>query len=118
MQFFLYFLLEVVLVLTKKMNELELRVSKIEGTKPSGKEESAKPKEEEDDFDLFGSESEEDEKEDDEERKKLLDKYHEKKSKSKSQVFFFELSHRYGPMFTSQNVFLGASLTVNIVPKF
>ncbi|XP_065063197.1 elongation factor 1-delta-like isoform X2 [Rhopilema esculentum] len=77
---------QMVLMLTKKMNELELRVNKIEGTKPSVKEESAKPKEEDDDFDLFDSESEEDEKEDDTERKKLLEKYHEKKSKKPALV--------------------------------
>merc|ERR1712141_194270 len=70
--------------LTKRMGDLEVRMSKLEGKGAVEKEEkSAKPKDDDDDddFDLFGSDEEEDDKEDDDDRKKLLEKYHEKKAK-------------------------------------
>ena len=80
--------------LAKRMENVELRLAKVEGKSTVKEECSAKPKDDDngdDDFDLFASDEEDDDdKEGDEERKKLLEKYHDKKAKSKGDVMITE----------------------------
>merc|ERR1712055_282895 len=68
--------------LSKQVNDLTLRVGKLEGVPASTPTKKAED-EDEDDFELFGSDDEEEEETEEEKAKKaeLLKKYHEKKSK-------------------------------------
>jgi len=68
--------------LSKQVNDLTLRVGKLEGVPASTPAKKAED-EDEDDFELFGSDDEEEEETEEEKAKKaeLLKKYHEKKSK-------------------------------------
>merc|ERR1712121_284063 len=68
--------------LSKQVNDLTLRVGKLEGT-PAPAPTKKDDDEDEDDFELFGSDEEEEEETEEEKAKKaeLLKKYHEKKAK-------------------------------------